>query len=268
MRFEVCVCVLRSRCARSLSVVLLAAVVMACSRSSGDGTFAPVQASKISSKSLAMSGIEGSGEARSAPPIRANAAAHLMIGVPAAATGYRIGPQDVLDFAVFKVAELQRTLVVAENGTVNIPLVGETKVAGRTAAEVERDVAQRLSRTHLQDPQVSLIVREYNSQRITIEGAVKRPGIYPLRSQTTLLQAVAMAEGFTETGDTTVIVFRDQGQQKLAAKFDVSDIRTGVSGDLPLRAGDMIVAPTSAAKEAFAAVLKAMPLATFAALVL
>lgn len=182
--------------------------------------------------------------------------------------GYKIGPQDMLDFSVFKVPELQRAVQVSELGTVNLPLIGEVQAAGRTASELERDVAGRLGKKYLQNPQVTIVVREYNSQRVTLEGAVKKPGVYPLRGKTTLLQVVAIAEGFTDTGDATVVIFRQDGDKKLAAKFDVGDIRSGAASDPVLQAGDTIVAPTSVTKEAFATIMKALPLATFAALAL
>ncbi len=182
--------------------------------------------------------------------------------------GYKIGPQDMLDFSVFKVPELQRATQVSELGTINLPLIGEVKAAGRTATELERDVAAKLGKKYLQNPQVTIVVREYNSQRVTLEGAVKKPGVYPLRGRTTLLQMVATAEGFTDIGDSTVVIFRQDGEKKLAAKFDLGDIRSGAASDPVLQAGDTIVAPTSVTKEAFANIMKALPLATFAALAL
>lgn len=182
--------------------------------------------------------------------------------------GYKIGPQDVLEFAVFKAPELQRTVQVSETGSINLPLLGDQQASGRTATELEKDIAQRLGKKYLQNPQVSINIREYNSQRITLEGAVKKPGVYPLRGRSTLLQVIATAEGFTDIGDATVVIFRNDGGQRMVAKFDIASIRSGASSDPVLQAGDTIVAPTSFTKEAFATIMKALPLATFAALAL
>lgn len=182
--------------------------------------------------------------------------------------GYKIGPQDMLDFSVFKAPELARNVQVSEHGVVNLPLIGDVQASGRTASELEKDVAARLGKKYLQNPQVAITVREYNSQRITLEGAVKKPGVYPLRGKTTLLQVVAMADGFTDVGDATVMIFRQDGGQRTAAKFDLADIRSGASKDPVLQAGDTIVAPTSATKEVFSNIMKALPLATFAAMAL
>ncbi|MFM9709597.1 polysaccharide biosynthesis/export family protein, partial [Streptomyces galilaeus] len=86
----------------------------------------------------------------------------------------------MLEFSVFKAPELQRVVQVSEDGTINLPLIGEIPASGRTATELERDVAQRLGKKYLQSPQVTIVVREYNSQRATLEGAIKKPGVYPL----------------------------------------------------------------------------------------
>src|SRR5262249_61773057 len=96
-------------------------------------------------------------------------------------TAYKIGPNDVIEITVFKVPELSKQVQVTDNGTVNLPLAGEIVVAGKTAQQIERELARTLGAKYLQNPQVSVYVKEYNSQRVTVEGAVKKPGVYPLR---------------------------------------------------------------------------------------
>ena len=100
-----------------------------------------------------------------------------------------------MDVSVFKVPELSKSVQVADTGTINLPLVGEVPAAGKTAQEVEQDLTKKLGAKYLQNPQVTVFVKEYNSQRVTIEGAVKKPGVYPVRGKTSLLQFIAMAEG-------------------------------------------------------------------------
>ncbi|HEX6002328.1 MAG TPA: polysaccharide biosynthesis/export family protein [Hyphomicrobiaceae bacterium] len=177
-------------------------------------------------------------------------------------SGYKIGPLDVIEFSVFKVPELTRTIQVGETGVVNLPLVGEVRAAGRTARELEHRLARQLGAKYLQSPQVTIIVKEYNSQRVTIEGAVKRPGVYPIRSKTSLLQVIATAEGLDSASDTTVVVFRHIDGKRLAARFDISQIRSGATKDPAIQSGDVIVAPTSAMKGAFDTILKSLPIAT------
>jgi polysaccharide export outer membrane protein len=192
----------------------------------------------------------------------ARAADKLTSGAMPGSSGYKIGPLDIIEVSVFKVPELTRTTQVGEGGVVNLPLVGEVHAAGRTVHEVERELTEKLGAKYLQSPQVSIIVKEYNSQRVTIEGAVKRPGVYPLRSKMSLLQVIATAEGLDSASDTTVVVFRQISGKRMAARFDVGEIRAGATKDPPIQSGDVIVAPTSSMKGAFDAILKSLPLAS------
>jgi polysaccharide export outer membrane protein len=179
----------------------------------------------------------------------------------ALANGYKIGANDVLDVSVFKVPELSRSVQVTDAGTVNLPLVGEIVAVGRTPQDVERELTKKLGAKYLQSPQVSVSVKEYNSQRITIDGAVKKPGVIPYRSSITLLQVIAMADGLDQDSDSTVVVFRETEGKKSAARFDVEEIRSGAAQDPQIRPGDTIVVGSSMLKSAFNQVLKALPLA-------
>lgn len=179
---------------------------------------------------------------------------------------YKIGPLDVLEVTVFKVPDLSKAMQVSEAGTINFPLVGEVQAAGRTPREVERSLTQTLGSRFLQNPQVSVFVKEYNSQRVTIEGAVKKPGVYPIQGGMSLLQAVAIAQGLEQTADDTVIVFREINGRRAAARFTVSDVRAGNAPDPQLKSGDVVVAGTSAFKEGLNQLMKLAPLASVFAL--
>lgn len=181
-------------------------------------------------------------------------------------SAYKIGPQDVLDISVFKVAELSKTVQVADTGTINLPLVGEVPAAGRTAQDVERELTKQLGAKYLQSPQVTVFVKEYNSQRVTIEGAVKKPGVYPIRGRSTLLQVIATAEGLTEVAESEVVVFREVNGARTAARFDLQNIRSGKAQDPQLMQGDTIVVATSAMATSFQNFLKIVPLGSFIAL--
>lgn len=196
------------------------------------------------------------------PSASARAAAEKLTSnsIPGSAA-YLIGPLDVLEVSVFKVAELSKSVQVSDAGTVNLPLVGEVPAAGRTARQVEQDLTGRLGKDYLQNPQVTVFIKEYNSQRITIEGAVKKPGLYPIQGELTLLQSIATASGLEQTADDTVVVFRSAGGKRTAARFNLSDIRGGTANDPRLRSGDVVVVNSSALKEAFGHFVKAIPLA-------
>ncbi len=182
--------------------------------------------------------------------------------------GYKVGPQDVLDITVFQAPELTRVIQVSEAGTINLPLAGEVVTSGHTAAEVERILASRLGARYLKSPQVTVFVKEYNSQRVTVEGAVKKPGVYPLRGHDTLLQAIARAEGLDrDTASSNVVVFRTDNGVRSAMRFDIGDIRSGGMQDPPIQAGDVIVVDDSMAKSAFQIFVKMLPLGSTAAYV-
>ncbi len=179
---------------------------------------------------------------------------------------YKIGPRDVLEVSVFKVPELSKVVQVSEAGTINYPLAGEVQAGGRTAREIEQDLTKLLGKKYLQNPEISVFVREYNSQRITVEGAVKKPGVYPIVGGMSLLQATATAGGFEDTAEQTVILIRQSGGKRSIGKFDVGQIRDGMAEDPQLEAGDVIITPTSDIKLGFNTVLRVLPLATLAPL--
>lgn len=173
---------------------------------------------------------------------------------------YKIGPQDVLDISVFQVPDLKRSVQVADTGTINLPLIGDIVAAGRTAQGLEHELAAKLAANYLQSPQVTVYVREYNSQRVTLEGAVQKPGVYPMRGQSSLLQMIATAQGLAPSSDQrNVVIFRQANGQRLAAKFDIGSIRAGRAEDPALQPGDVVVVNDSAVKAAWQNLLKALP---------
>lgn len=174
--------------------------------------------------------------------------------------GYAIGPRDVLEISVFGVPELSGTLMVSENGTIQLPLLGETPAAGQTARQLQADLADRLGAEYLQDPQVLVAVKEYNSRYVIVTGAMKN-GVYPLTGRTTLMQLVAQAGGFSEAADSTVLILRDKNGQRTAAKVKVSDIEKGRTQDVILQAGDRIVAGESWIKKGYGYTMKALGIA-------
>jgi len=178
---------------------------------------------------------------------------------------YKIGQADVLDISVFKVPELARTVEVAESGTINFPPVGEVSVVGKTVRDIEHDLAKKLEAGYLRSPQVTVSVKEFNSQRVTIEGAVMKPGVHALKGKTTLLQLIAMSGGIDrDVSDSTVVLFRNADGQRHATKFDIDAIRAGQAQDPLIFPGDMVVANSSPLKAAWSEFIKGMQPATAA----
>lgn len=111
---------------------------------------------------------------------------------------YRIGAEDLLEIFVFEVPELSRTVRVSSSGDVSLPLVGTVKVAGMSPVNVEGVLTDRLKKSYLKDPQVSVFVKEYKSDPVSVVGAVKMPGLYQIQTRKNLIEVLALAQGFSE----------------------------------------------------------------------
>nr|WP_246720733.1 polysaccharide biosynthesis/export family protein [Methylocystis sp. H4A] len=178
------------------------------------------------------------------------------------ASGYLVGPQDVLDVAVFQAPDLSKTLQVAEDGTLNLPLAGQMTAAGKSPSQLEREIAARLNTRYTKSAQVTVFVKEYNSQRVTVEGAVKTPGVFPLRGRETLMQVLAKAGGLDRTvSSSNAVIFRTVGEAPTVIRYDLDTIRDG-SPDPSVFAGDVIVVDDSAAKHGLQTILRLTPLAS------
>ena len=103
---------------------------------------------------------------------------------------------------------MNRDVRVNNAGQVSLPLIGGVMAGGKTIPELEKDIGAKLEKGYLQNPQVTVFIKEFTSQRVTLEGALKKPGIYPITGKTSLLQAIAMAEGVDELADLGGVVVR------------------------------------------------------------
>ncbi len=177
---------------------------------------------------------------------------------------YRVGAQDLLDVTVFGVPDLSRTVRVNSNGQISLPLVGGVQAGGHTIPELERLIAEALEKTYLQNPQVSVFVKEYTSQRVTLEGALKSPGIYPITGKTSLLQAIAVAGGLDPLADMKgIVIFRQIQGKKMAAVFDLGQVQAGRSEDPQVYGDDVIVVEASGSKTALRRFIETIPALAF-----
>lgn len=176
------------------------------------------------------------------------------------ATDYRVGAQDLLEISVFGVSELSHQARVNSNGMINVPLIGGVMAGGKTVPELEKELATKYADGYLQNPQVTVFIKEYTSQRVTLEGAFEKPGIYPLTGKTSLLQAVAMGGGTDEFADLEgVVLFRHIDGQRMAAAFDLNLVRRGELADPQVYGDDIIVIERSGSKSAFREFLRTVP---------
>ncbi len=165
---------------------------------------------------------------------------------------YKIGSQDLLEVSVYGQTELTRTIRVNSRGKISLPMVGQLDALGLTALQLERLIADRLSETLLQNPQVTVFVKEAISARFTIEGAVSRPGVFPISGRLTLLRAIALAGGQGAMADLTdVKLFRVKptGDSETFT-FDMDKIRVGDQPDPFIVNDDVIVIARSKTRAA------------------
>ncbi len=181
-------------------------------------------------------------------------------GVYAGAAEYRIGPLDLLTIGVLGVAELSQDVRVNATGDISLALIGAVHAGGETVAELQHDIATKLGAGYLQNPQVSVFIKEYTSQRVTVEGAVAKSGIFPLTGPTTLLQIIATTGGLGELADAHgVVVFRNIKGQKMAAVYDLEAIRHGGAEDPQIYGDDVVVVEESGSKSRLRTFIQSAP---------
>lgn len=173
-----------------------------------------------------------------------------MTGVEVRDDDYRLGPSDELEIEVFQVEELSTTERVNARGYIHAPLVGNVKVAGLTAHEVEDLLAELYRQDYLQDPQIYVNIVHFASQRVTVIGSVRNPGVYPLTGPTTLLKAMAMAGGTDRIADEKeVVVFRTQDTGEVVGyTTNLAEIQAGIRPDPEIIGNDRIVVDASRTK--------------------
>lgn len=176
-------------------------------------------------------------------------------------TSYVIVPNDVLNLQVFQEPELSNDELEVDNvGNIQMPLIGEIQAAGRTASELAADIAFKLRQEYIVNPQVVVSVTEPAKRFVTVEGQVEKPGVYEIDREYTLLSAIARAESPTEVANLDeVVVFRTIDGERMAARFDLRDIRAGLAPDPQIIGGDVVVIGFSAVKGAWRDFLKAAP---------
>lgn len=183
-------------------------------------------------------------------------------GVYTGKSEYRIGPQDLLEVFVFQVDDLKREIRVNSTGQISLPLIGVIQAGGKTVLELEAEIANKLKNGFLQNPQVTIFIKQFTSQRVTVEGAVKTPNIYPIMGKTSLLQALALAGGVDQNlaDMESILVFRTVNGARMAARFNLQHIREGLAADPQIYGDDIVVVGTSSKKWAYKRFVESIPL--------
>ena len=174
---------------------------------------------------------------------------------------YKIGPEDLIEISVFEEEKLNKTVRVSSQGNISLPLLGILRVKGLTANELEKEIRELLAEKYLQNPNVSVFIKEYRSQRITVMGAVEKPGPYDVTGQKMILGVLGMAGGLKEDAGPLLFLIRPpQPEEEVSSgEKDTGAIKPNtfvidleellVKGDLtlnlPLIHGDVINIPIS-----------------------
>ena len=163
--------------------------------------------------------------------------------VAADSGSYIIGPEDVLYIYVWKEDNLSRTVPVRMDGMISIPLVDDVKAAGLTPLQLKELLLTKL-REYVDTPDVTVIVTEANSYKVYVQGEVRRPGVMRLRTETSLVQLIVMAEGFTDWADKKKItIIRKEGGKETRIRANYKKIIDGDEKDIILKSGDIIIVP-------------------------
>ncbi|QQZ30359.1 polysaccharide export protein [Thiothrix subterranea] len=159
----------------------------------------------------------------------------------------RIAPQDLLEIDVFKVPDLSKEVRVDDNGNITLALIGTVRAEGLSASQLEKQIATRLEKDYMHNPQVNVLVKEATASKITVSGAVNKPGVYPLAGDTSVTQAIALAEGLNRLAiKDNVTVFRNGKPYTVR----LEDVNQGKIADPIVMAGDKIQVHSSSTKEA------------------
>lgn len=178
-------------------------------------------------------------------------------------SNYRIGPRDELIVEVFGAPELKREGEVDAGGNLSLPLVGTVVAGGKTPNEVAAAIAAQLRGRYVRNPQVTVNIKKAVGQTVTVDGAVRDPGVYPIVGRMTLQQAIASAKGAGDIANLdNVVVFRRVNNQQLAALFSLKQIRAGRLTDPQIYGNDIVVVGENATRR-FLKDLGSAPLGSF-----
>lgn len=165
------------------------------------------------------------------------------------ASEYIIGPEDVLEISVWKNAELSKVVTVRPDGMISLPLIGDTSAAGLTPNQLRDGIIEKF-KVYQETVTASVIVQQVNSYRVFILGEVIKPGLYLLKTRTTLLQAISLAGGFNQfASKNKIVVIRSKSEsgsreEKILVRFDdIVNINESSNKNLILRSGDTIFVP-------------------------
>jgi polysaccharide export outer membrane protein len=168
----------------------------------------------------------------------------------AVSSEYIIGAEDILEITVWRNVDLSKTVQVRPDGRISMPIIRDIVAVGKTPTQLAEEMTNKL-KEYVQNPVVAVSLKEVNSSNVFLLGEVAKPGKYPLKSKTTLLQGITVAGGFTPiAARNQIVIFRftenAPGMKRLTASYDEIVLRTGINENFELKSGDTVVVPSEA----------------------
>ncbi|PYM99084.1 MAG: hypothetical protein DME07_20975 [Candidatus Rokuibacteriota bacterium] len=158
-------------------------------------------------------------------------------------TEYRIGPEDVLQISVWKNEAMSRMVTVRPDGKISMALLNDIQAAGLTALQLREVVAKKLAE-YIPTPEISVIVAEVRSFKVSVIGEVTRPGRFELKSWTTALDALALAGGFTQfAARSKIVILHPEGTTMKRIPFNYNKVAAGEQENFYLQNGDIVLVP-------------------------
>lgn len=221
--------------ARFVTVSAAVLLLAGCGATRSEVAFTPDQGPAPAEAPAA--GAAGSSDTTALPPAEAAPAAAAIVTDP---NTFRIGPEDVLDIYVRNDRELNRVVPVRPDGRISLPLVNDVQAAGLTTDELRQQLMTEFRR-FFENPEVSVGLREMHSFKVSVQGNVRMPGQYEVKSEQTVLDLIARAQGFNEFADKGNIRILRRGAEQ-AIRFRYNDAIDGRNGaNFAVRPGDIII---------------------------
>ena len=181
--------------------------------------------------------------------------------VAALEAGYKISPMDTVSVKIFRMPDLSGDYQVDLTGQISMPLIGEVRAVDMTTAQLDQMLTAKFGEKYLENPDISVGIKESAKRSVTVDGAVKSAGAFPAVGDLTLMQAIALAGGVTEDSNPRrIAVFRTISGQRQAAAFDLVSIRRGQVSDPKIYPGDIIVVDGNSVKAAYRQIVQSFPI--------
>jgi len=194
---------------------------------------------------LLSSGVRPAAAQGGGPPAASAAGTDRTGKAIAVPPDYVIGPEDQLSVVFFQDKDMSADVIVRPDGKISLPLINEIQASGLTPEQLRERVSAEATR-FIQAPKATIVVRQINSRKVYITGAVEKPGTYPLMGPTAVLQLIATAGGVKEYADSKkILIIRKENGRQVTYTFNYKEVvgQKNMSQNIDLRPGDTIVVP-------------------------